>query len=113
MYRSWRSRSASFGNTLRTRVVIQIVICAGFLLPGLVFGQQANDPDTFASASISPTLYFPSAAAEASSRADLRRQIEPMIKGLSMAPLASLSEALNRAERLVAKLQTHAAYLKV
>jgi oligoendopeptidase F len=36
-----------------------------------------------------------------------------MIKGLSMAPLASLSEALNRAERLVAKLQTHAAYLKV
>jgi oligoendopeptidase F len=82
-------------------------------VPALLFGQQPSVPVTFAAATISPTLYFSSAAAEAHNRAELHRQIEPMVKVLSIAPTGSLSGALDHAEALIAALQTHAAFLKV
>jgi oligoendopeptidase F len=90
-----------------------VAICVGFLLSGQLLGQQPDAPETFATSHLSATIYFPSAVAEASSRADLHRQVAPMVDRLNGATLDSLPGMLGHAEGLIAALQTHAAFWKV
>jgi oligoendopeptidase F len=82
-------------------------------LCGMLCAQQLPAPNPLASAHISPTLYFRSAASEASSRADLHNQIAPTVKALSTKLTAALPSALDQAEALLAALQTHAAFIKI
>jgi oligoendopeptidase F len=93
--------------------ISQWTACAALSFSGMLAAQQLTPSDNLASAHISPTLYFSSPAAEAATRADLHNQVAPTVKAISSTPTAALPTALNRAEALIAALQTHAAYIKI
>ncbi|WP_142988338.1 hypothetical protein [Granulicella rosea] len=78
---------------------------------GLAFAQ--SKAPSLDDARISPTLYFPSAAAELSSRAPLQALVAEKIKQLPNASVAQLAHGLDGADELFIALQRHLAYIKV
>ena len=117
MLKRFKSSSVRDAAATRTRkspsLVSQYAICAALSLSGSLFAQQLPTSTDFASAHISPTLYFSSPAAEAATRADLHNQVAPTIKAMAIAPTTALPTALDNTEALIAALQTHAAYIKI
>jgi oligoendopeptidase F len=79
------------------------------LLHGIAAGQAAAPT----AAKISQTLYFPDAANELADRQALHAQVGPTEKDLSACPENELSAQLDRAWKVVAVLERHAAYWKV
>jgi len=107
------ARHSSATTLTKRKLRIPLYASAAFSLCATLCAQQLPATNTLASAHISPTLYFPSAAMEASTRADLHTRVAPTIKLLSTTPTARLLSALDHAEALIAELQTHAAYIKI
>ena len=64
-------------------------------------------------AHLSPTLYFPSATEELTSRSALHARVAPLEKELAASTAASLGKDLDTAEQTMIALQRHAAYLRV
>ena len=64
-------------------------------------------------AHVSPTLYFPSATKELTSRSALHARVAPLEKELAASTAASLGKDLDTAEQTMIALQRHAAYLRV
>ena len=83
-------------------------VCVAFVATPATHAQS-----DLATAHISPTLYFPSAADEASSRVSLHARIAPEVAAITSVRESSLVGELDRCEALLSKLQTHAAFLKV
>lgn len=78
---------------------------------GLIFAQ--SKAPSLNGARISPTLYFPSATAELSSRAPLQARVTEKIKQLPNASVAQLARGLDGVDDLFVALQRHLAYIKV
>jgi oligoendopeptidase F len=95
-------------------------LCAGWILVGVltsgpnVMSAQQNGPSpALASAHVSPTLYFPSATEELTSRNALHTRVTPLEKKLAASSPASLVKNLDNANETIIALQRHWAYLRV
>jgi oligoendopeptidase F len=78
---------------------------------GLSFAQKTTP--SLNAAHISPTLYFPSAPDEVSSRAPLQARVAAKIHQLPSASAAQLADGLDGVDELSVALQRHLAYIKV
>jgi oligoendopeptidase F len=81
--------------------------------PGGPMGAPALGAQVPEASSLSPSLYFASIQEEVDSRAKLHQDVPREVRALGASSPSSLVEEITHAERLIATLQTHAAFLKV
>ena len=91
----------------RTHAWILIAVLASS--PTTAFPQESG----IDAARLSPTLYYPSAASELTSRDALHVRVESLLKDVASSAQDSLPTLLNTVEETLVALQRHAAYLRV
>lgn len=104
----------------RRPISVGKLLCGGWIVatmlassPREAMGQTAAETPAIESAHLSPTLYFPSATEELTSRNALHASVVLLDKALASSSSASLVKDLDNANGAMISLQRHWAYLRV